>query len=168
MAEVKIIGQMDNTLDHTFESVNRVYDKNNLCPTLNTCGGGQLQPKVIEETRCVGGLSMSKWGTQYHQQDRVYKGDIALAQPANRRGRVQNDGDITPTITAEGSENINYIETEYRIRKLTPKECWRLMGYTDEDFEKAHNAGVSNSQLYKQAGNAIVKQVLMAIFSQML
>ena len=56
----------------------------------------------------------------------------------------------------------------YRIRKLTPKECWRLMGYTDEDFEKAHNAGVSNSQLYKQAGNAIVKQVLMAIFSQML
>ena len=76
MAEVKIIGQMDNTLDHTFESANRVYDKNNLCPTLNTCGGGQLQPKVIEETRCVGGLSMSKWGTQYHQQDRVYKGDL--------------------------------------------------------------------------------------------
>ena len=57
---------------------------------------------------------------------------------------------------------------QVRIRKLTPKECWRLMGYTDEDFEKAHNAGVSNSQLYKQAGNAIVKQVLMAIFSQML
>ena len=67
----------------------------------------------------------------------------------------------------KGSENINYVETEYRIRKLTPKECWRLMGYTDEDFEKAHNVGVSNSQLYKQAGNAIVKQVLMAIFSQL-
>lgn len=41
------------------------------------------------------------------------------------------------------------------------------MGYTDEDFEKAKAAGISNSQLYKQAGNAIVKQVLMAIFSQM-
>ena len=42
------------------------------------------------------------------------------------------------------------------------------MGYTDEDFDNAKNAGVSNSQLYKQAGNAIVKQVLMAIFKQML
>ena len=208
MADVKIIGQMDNTIDHTFESANRVYDKEGLCPTLSTCAGGGLQPKVIEDTKCIGGLSADKksnGGTQYFQQDRVYKGDIALAMPANlpggsykyievkqatkggsikckvggcydasypdsttRRGRVQNGGDVTPTITAEGSENINYIETEYRIRKLTPKECWRLMGYTDEDFEKAHNAGVSNSQLYKQAGNAIVKQVLMAIFSQML
>ena len=49
----------------------------------------------------------------------------------------------------------------------TPRECWRLMGYTDADFDSAQNAGVSNSQLYKQAGNAIVKQVLMAIFKQM-
>lgn len=54
-----------------------------------------------------------------------------------------------------------------RIRKLTPKECWRLMGFTDEDFEKAQKVN-SNSQLYKQAGNSIVKQVLMAIFSQMI
>lgn len=54
----------------------------------------------------------------------------------------------------------------YRIRKLTPRETWRLMGFTDEDFEKAERVN-SNSQLYKQAGNAIVKQVLMAIFSQM-
>jgi site-specific DNA-cytosine methylase len=69
--------------------------------------------------------------------------------------------------TIQGGENINYVETVYRIRKLTPKECWRLMGYTDEDFEKAAAVN-SNTQLYKQAGNAIVKQVLMAIFSQML
>ena len=95
----------------------------------------------------------------------VQKDNLVLEKKIQKVGQ---SGDITPTITAEGSENINYIETEYRIRKLTPKECWRLMGYTDEDFEKAHNAGVSNSQLYKQAGNAIVKQVLMAIFSQML
>lgn len=54
-----------------------------------------------------------------------------------------------------------------RIRKLTPLECWRLMGYTDDDFYKA-SAVNSNSQLYKQAGNGIVKQVAMAIFSAML
>lgn len=53
------------------------------------------------------------------------------------------------------------------IRKLTPLECWRLMGFTDEDFNAAKESGVSNSQLYKQAGNSIVKQVLMAIFRNM-
>lgn len=53
------------------------------------------------------------------------------------------------------------------IRKLTPLECWRLMGFADEDFNNAKESGVSNSQLYKQAGNSIVKQVLMAIFKNM-
>lgn len=61
----------------------------------------------------------------------------------------------------------NNDENGIRIRKLTPKECWRLMGFTDEDFEKAQKVN-SNTQLYKQAGNSIVKQVLMAIFKQMI
>lgn len=56
--------------------------------------------------------------------------------------------------------------TRYRIRKLTCREIWRLMGFSDEDFEKAQAVN-SNSQLYKQAGNFIVKDVLMAIFRQM-
>jgi DNA (cytosine-5)-methyltransferase 1 len=55
----------------------------------------------------------------------------------------------------------------YRIRKLTPLECWRLMDFTDEDFHKAAEVN-SNTQLYKEAGNSIVKAVLMAIFRQML
>lgn len=54
-----------------------------------------------------------------------------------------------------------------RIRKLTPKECYRLMGFNDEDFEKAAQVN-SNAQLYKQAGNSIVVNVLMAIFKQLL
>lgn len=92
--------------------------------------------------------------------------DASYPDSKTRRGRVQEGGDVTPTITAQGGENINFVETRYRIRKLTPKECWRLMGYSDEDFEKAAKVE-SNTQLYKQAGNAIVKQVLMAIFMQM-
>lgn len=56
--------------------------------------------------------------------------------------------------------------SRYRIRKLTPRECWRLMGFKDEDYEKAENA-VSPTQRYKQAGNSIVRPVLMAIFSQL-
>lgn len=56
---------------------------------------------------------------------------------------------------------------DYKIRKLTPKECWRLMGFDDEDFEKASQVN-SNTQLYKQAGNSIVVNVLEAIFDNLL
>ena len=57
----------------------------------------------------------------------------------------------------------------YRIRKLTPCECWRLMGWNDEGDECFHGAESvnSNTQLYKQAGNSIVVPVLERIFSQM-
>ena len=55
-----------------------------------------------------------------------------------------------------------------RIRKLTPKECWRLMGFTDEDFDKAQSVGMSNTQLYKQAGNSIVVPVLEGILSNLI
>jgi len=195
MAEVKILG----TLESVFESSSRVYDKDGLCPTLSTCGGGGQQPKVITEncivamrgrgmnneqtlepntTGCVNALTTVQKDNlcleiKQATKDGVIKCkvggcyDASYPDSKTRRGRVQNDGDVTPTITAQGGENINYVETEYRIRKLTPRECWRLMGYTDEDFDKAQ-AVVSNTQLYKQAGNAIVKQVLMAIFKQML
>lgn len=54
-----------------------------------------------------------------------------------------------------------------RIRKLTPKECWRLMGFDDEDYEKAAQVN-SNTQLYKQAGNSIVVNVLEAILTNLL
>ena len=57
-------------------------------------------------------------------------------------------------------------KTKYAIRKLTPKECFRLMNFSDEDFEKAQSVN-SNSQLFKQAGNSIVRAVLIAIFSQL-
>lgn len=55
----------------------------------------------------------------------------------------------------------------YRIRKLTPKECWRLMGFKDEQFEKAEKV-CSNTQLYKQAGNSIVVDVMENIFKELI
>ena len=56
---------------------------------------------------------------------------------------------------------------QIRIRKLTPKETWRLMGFSDRDFDAAKNAGISNSQLYKQAGNSIVVDVLYYIYVEL-
>ena len=55
-----------------------------------------------------------------------------------------------------------------RIRKLTPKECWRLMGFDDADFDKAQAVGMSNTQLYKQAGNSIVVPVLEEVLRNLL
>lgn len=92
--------------------------------------------------------------------------DLSFPNSKTRRGRVQSKGNICPTITAE-SNGLCRIETQYRIRKLTPLECWRLMGFSDEDFHKAEEVN-SNTQLYKQAGNSIVKNVLIAIFGQMI
>ena len=70
-----------------------------------------------------------------------------------------------------GGGNQVKVQTESKdhpkIRKLTPRECWRLMGFSDEDFDKAKEVN-SDTQLYKQAGNSIVVNVLMAIFKQML
>lgn len=57
-------------------------------------------------------------------------------------------------------------KSKYAIRKLTPRECWRLMNFSDKDFEKAEKVN-SNSQLYKQAGNSIVVACLCALFSQL-
>lgn len=219
-----------------------VWDKEYLCPTLNTMQGGNREPlivamrgredgqqleapkevtntltsvqkdKLVIEPRVLGGLGEKKsnGGSQYFQQDRVYSSDgVAMALPAQipggsykymidekvgikqatekgyvecdvggvadlsyptsktRRGRVQEHGQVSPALTVSGMDGINRIESEYRIRKLTPLECWRLMGFTDEEFHKAEEVN-SNTQLYKQAGNSIVVDVLVAIFRELM
>lgn len=83
--------------------------------------------------------------------------------------RVYDPTGISPTLsTMQGGERQPKIMNENtRIRKLTPLECWRLMGFDDEDFYKARKVN-SDTQLYKQAGNSIVVNVLEAIFKEML
>ena len=82
--------------------------------------------------------------------------------------RVINDG-CAKTLGADcghnGTAGNMMIYIDFRIRKLTPRECWRLMGFKDKYFDKVQ--GVSNSQLYKQAGNSIVVDVLRAIFREL-
>lgn len=78
---------------------------------------------------------------------------------------MQQMGKISPTIMTD--TEICRVESEYRIRKLTPLETWRLMGFTDEDFYKAQKVN-PDSKLYKQAGNSIVVPVLEAIFRELI
>ena len=86
--------------------------------------------------------------------------------PTEQRLEVNCKG-VSNTLTTIQKDNY-VIETNCRFRKLTPKECWRLMGFKDEDFYKAKESGVSDSQLYKQAGNSIVVPVLERIFSELI
>lgn len=147
--------------------------------------------------------------------------DLSYPDSKTRRGRVQDNGNTYPTITAtetgicriepkerffkQALETLNEndckpgdtinafnkhvdktgfspklttrpegfktailpVTDNIRIRKLTPKECFRLMGFSDEDFDSAQKAGISNSQLYKQAGNSIVVDVLYYIYVEL-
>lgn len=92
--------------------------------------------------------------------------DLSYPGSKTRRGRVQDGGQTSPTITATET-GICKIEPGIRVRKLTPKECFRLMGFSDEAFDAAQSAGISNSQLYKQAGNSIVTDVLYYIYVEL-
>jgi DNA (cytosine-5)-methyltransferase 1 len=93
---------------------------------------------------------------------------IAYIDYENGYGHGKRVSDIAFTLTVKGSNGSQvYKQKDLRIRKLTPKECRRLMGFADEDFEKANEVNNDN-QLYKQAGNSIVVQVLEAIFKEML
>ena len=85
----------------------------------------------------------------------------------NRACDIEGYSLTIPTTTGLTKILIGDKMNNLRIRKLTPKECWRLMGFDDEDFEKASQVN-SNTQLYKQAGNSIVVNVLMAIFKELI
>lgn len=98
--------------------------------------------------------------------------DLSFPTSKTRRGRVQAGGTVCPTIMSSNQElyKLECKEMEsYRIRRLTPLECWRLMGFSDEDFRAAEADEInSDTQLYAQAGNSIVVNVLEAIFGEML
>lgn len=145
--------------------------------------------------QCIGGVGEKKsnGGRQYYQQDRIYDDGIAISvttafnpyyatkepriireEPLEREGwheyakEVLSTEGVCRTLSTQSNNLATKIKEpqSLRIRKLTPKECWRLMGFDDVDVEKAEKV-CSNSQLYKQAGNSIVVNVLMAIFKEL-
>ena len=192
--EIKEIGNLkEGQQSWKSPQTGRVYDPKGISPTLNTCGGGGHEVKIVE-TKVLEGIYTDVTENfnrgLYPDMSRTIKAvkndagcierqivhmrgrnpenpsDRTAGIPTEQRLEVNSDG-ICGTLTTVQKDNLllEYITT-YRVRKLTPKECWRLMGFSDDDYEKAaeHN---SKTQLYKQAGNSIVKQVLMAIFSQL-
>lgn len=267
----RVVGQMDNTTDHTFESANRVYDKDGLCPTIPTGTGGGHLPKIltrqqgkrelmaritdkgiricqndekrstasefgtIQKTDTISGAIMSAT-RKYIMQDesadkkerdvpelerrRFYRqaietlenNDCEEGDTINAFGRRVDKSGVCPTITTRpegfktailpvvkgeivrgglqehqkprtdgispsvtaacgmgGGQTPIFTErrgTLYRIRKLTPRECGRLMGVDDSDIDKMEAVN-SNSQLYRQFGDSIVVDVMCAMFRKL-
>ena len=197
-AELNIKGQ---------DCIKRAYSTDKIAPTLTTMQEGLREPKIlIPQATKKGYIEMNLPGVC----------DLSYPNSKTRRGRVQEAGKISPTLTAanqdicyidlpcicasrgrnpenpsdrtsgspteqrlefntKGTSNTittvqkdNYVvETNYRIRKLTPRECFRLMGMRDDDIDKIQAAGISNTQQYKIAGNSIVVNVLEAIFKNL-
>ena len=130
------------------ESNRRVYSAEGLSPTLNSMNGGNRQPKIITTNICIDDTQGFEKDENGNVIPRIYDGYI-------------------PSMRALRS-GLKTIDSDYRIRKLTPLECWRLMGYTDKDFYKAKNvANLSNSKLYERAGRGIVVPMLEDIFTEL-
>jgi DNA (cytosine-5)-methyltransferase 1 len=120
---------------YNFDTMNRVYSKDGISPTLQTLQGGNRQPKILEDF--------------YSNRD------------------VREYTEYSPTLRSERNGLKVTDESSFKIRKLTPKECWKLMGFSSEQFDKAKSVGVSDSQLYKQSGNSIVTYVLYEIYKEL-
>ena len=92
--------------------------------------------------------------------------DLSYPTSTTRRGRVQDNGQTSPTITATET-GVHYIESIYRIRKLTVRECFKLMGFEFLDWDKCSEMGISNSAGYKAAGNSIVTDCIKLLFEHL-
>lgn len=119
-------------LEGRHESACRVYGTDGIGPALNTCGGGGLETKIL--------LNGTQEGNVYCLDANYAKGELRLDK--SKRTMVEMDG--------------------VKIRRLTPKECFRLQGFPDEYFERARAVN-SDTQLYKQAGNSVTVNVIYEI-----
>lgn len=199
--------------------VGRIYSTDGLSPTLNTCGGGSHEPKIvcgidksindtkqIEYANCLTtredrGISNRKSGGtavlelpdySYCLDANYYKGTtieqyvdkhrrqlvseinkddnniIKVGKTVSKNNKSHQNG-ISSTLLATDYKQLRqvYIDNgNIRIRKLTPKECFRLMGFDDSAYDAASKVA-SNSQLYKQSGNSIVVDVLYYILVEL-
>ena len=192
--EIKEIGNLkEGQQSWKSPQTGRVYDVTGISPTLNTCGGGGHEVKIVEK-KVMGGIytdvtenfnrglypNVSRTVIAVKNDAGCIERQIVASRgrnpdnPSDRTAGMPTEQVLEPNVdgvcnaltTVQKDNMLLEITEQYRVRKLTPKECWRLMGFSDDDYEKAAEVN-SKTQLYKQSGNSIVRDVLMAIFSQL-
>lgn len=157
-------------LDHIdlkgHDAIKRVYGIDGVSPTLTTMGGGHREPKIAEE-------QIYSWEDEFRvrQEEREVRPVLTPDREIKRQNgrRFKDDGEESFTLTAQDRHGVAIgTPPKYRIRKLTPRECFRLQGFSDSEFDKLVDGGISNSQLYKMAGNAVTMNVIKAIGSRLI
>lgn len=159
-----------------------VFNINGLCPTLNTMQGGNRQPLIC----CAASRGRGEDNTQQLEfrpdectnslttvQKDNYVVETVIVR--NQAREITKQTDVASCLMARdykgfGNQEMNAVIecNTLRIRKLTPKECFRLMGFNDCDIDILIANKISNTQLYKMAGNSIVVDVLEEIFVELL
>ncbi len=177
---------------YNYNERDKVHSVNKISPTLNTMQGGDRQPKIAIPTLTPDRINKRQNGRRFKEDGEPMftltsqdKHGIAVREATKQGYAIAEQGDSVnvsfPTSTTRlgrvgkqiaqtlqaGEVNQGVVMKDIRIRKLTPLECWRLQGFTDEQFYKAKDSGVSNSQLYKQAGNSVTVNVVDVIVKQL-
>ena len=176
--------QKDNlVLENVYDFYNDKMKQDGVCGTLTTgtAHNGSGTFGVVEGITTKGKhIDVASTILSGYERTNMtgFNADNGVVETINKVGQISSNGSQCGTVIADNGLSPNLvagthgyanscIATQYRIRKLTPRECWRLMDFSDEDFEKAAEVN-SNTQLYKQAGNSIVVNVLVAILGQLL
>lgn len=149
----KQIVVLAGNLPGSHEQNSRVYGTAGVSPTLTTMQGGGQEPKIKVKKATKKGFAEATPGDSIN---------ISRPDSETRRGRV---GKQLANTLLTGEEQA-VVENDFRIRKLTPRECWRLQGFPDWAFDRASEVN-SNSQLYKQAGNSVTVNVIEAIANRL-
>ena len=155
--KIEVVGTMD---PEGFEHRCRVHSPDGYCPTVVT-GANCVRKIMVDGTEYLAYPADTKRG--YMEAE---SGDGLVMDRVNRaRGTVQKAK--VPTLNTGNGCGTGVVTDDLRIRFLSPRECWRLMGFSDDAYDRAEASGATRSQLYRQAGNSIVVPVLEAIFRGM-
>ena len=152
--EVIQIGNIAEEKNFRNPQTGRIYDVSGCSPTLSTMQGGNQEPKILENK-----IVAMRGRNPDNPSDRT------VGSPTEQRLEINMQG-TSNCLTSVQKDNLLLEKHQYRIRKLTPRECGRLMGVSDEDIDKMAAVN-SNTQLYKQFGNSIVVDVMCAMFKNL-
>ena len=163
--------EVDERYCISYEKTRDFYEKasRDISNCIRTSGRGSLDRHSWDVVQI--GNCMPTQTRDNPNQGRIYASEgispaLNCMEGGNRQPMIIPENTVKGYAEAYPGDGV-YINRPHQIRKLTPLECWRLMGFSDEDFRKAEAVN-SNTQLYSQAGNSIVKQVLMAIFKKLI
>lgn len=157
------------------DQMNRVYSVDGLAPTITVVSGGIHEQKITEpQLEQYSNGSGLAYTVDANYAKGTSPGDIGKGRRTHvvisddglgRKARVREDETSAPLRAVAGDRPGTWVaqSPRYRIRKLTPRECWRLQGFTDAQHDAVTAAGISDSQRYKQAGNAVTVNVIRAL-----